>query len=744
MRRFFYLTGIVFILICFSRPLMAAQLTETEQGQIMQAINAKGYKDAIVQFNLRIAVPEIQGLDPVDLWGTLIKHQGDGKYPTIVISTPYRRELCIMQGLTLFPHGYNILAVDTRGTGTAEGEWISFGPEEHTDVAFVIDSWIPSHEWSDGKVGLLGGSYMAIAQMMAAGQIEVDEQTGEPVHLKAMFPMATMSDAYRDIVWHGGNLDMAFIPMWMGVVDGLALLPSTLWLGGENADIDGTWEDPETDVLKEAGQNWMASWNQIPTHLAWFTDSGKLVDGPFYDERSPMIYWPDKNPAGRTCFGSDKIFPARLPVFTMGGWFDIFTRGTLNNYQYALKNHDGEDKALVMGPWYHIEAASGLGVTALSMLTNEVQARWFDWKIKGIEDPFMVEFPVLIYVMGKDQWRLEKEWPLPSSRTEKKALYLSKRKAPVNWMDWFSFFNSRKNYRLVEETATRDFKNNNPLLIHNPAELHGVTSRSTQRWLAGGISMISQFTKFFSNANIDYLMPWEDERLDEIACLTFTTDKLDEDVEITGPLTLTFWAKSTFKQPVSHAYIDKIETNVYDTMIQIPLNDDNSFIELLMDQKEVQWVIELNDVYPYGRAKNITSGWLRSSHRPYDPDESPNAKEHAIDPEYTPFDPFYGRPDREPKLIKDGELYQYVVELWPTSNMFKKGHRIRMSISASDFPHLLPVMVPSENTIVIDKNHPAKIEFDQVNTDNEGETWKWVDDMPEYENVSQYLTDHSN
>jgi predicted acyl esterase len=61
--------------------------------------------------------------------------------------------------------------------------------------------------------------------------------------------------------------------------------------------------------------------------------------------------------------------------------------------------------------------------------------------------------------------------------------------------------------------------------------------------------------------------------------------------------------------------------------------------------------------------------------------------------------------------------------------VFKKGHKLRVSISASDFPHLFPVFRPSENTIVIDENHKASLEFTKV-VSNQGAIW--VNDPTEY------------
>jgi hypothetical protein len=103
-----------------------------------------------------------------------------------------------------------------------------------------------------------------------------------------------------------------------------------------------------------------------------------------------------------------------------------------------------------------------------------------------------------------------------------------------------------------------------------------------------------------------------------------------------------------------------------------------------------------------------------------------------LDPSYTAFDPFYSYPDMYPDLIEDSVVYPYVIEFWPTCNVFKKGHRIRLSVSGSDFPHFMPILRPSDNTIVIDSTHPANIEFDLINKENEGKDWKWIGSPKHY------------
>ncbi len=709
----------------------SGQLDTESVSQITEALDESGAENSLVSVNVRITVPKSENPhadEDCDLWATIIRPSNNKQLPTILIAAPYRREMCVMMGIGLVAFGYNLVAVDIRGTGTSNGAWTSFDLIEQYDIRYVVDKYIPSMSWSDGKVGMFGMSYLAIIQMLTAGLVDVDPATGEPVHLKAIFPVVPMSDAYRDIVMHGGMLDTLFIPMWLGAVDMMSIMPSTLFLG-----VNGQLT---SDIIQEASDAWIEHWNNIDDTINWIMDAEHTNDGTFFDAKSPMIYWPQK-PAGGWGFaeGDNHSISSKLPVFTIGGWFDIFTRGTLNNYQYGLSEHSSSDKKMIVGEYYHMSGSAAMGIN--SVLTGALPARWFDWKIKGKNDPFMEEYPVLLYVMGEDKWRAEKSWPLPASRTSARTLYLTKQApSPIDG-DWYSEDENGKyadnNYGL---SGTKTVNGENPVLKHRPLlldamfNLNGSVSRSINRWGMGMFASASDMSKFYLGVNIDEYQFFEDERYDEKNCLTFTTEPLDEDIEITGPLSITFWARTEFGTALQQAAI-KLSTELIKSSFGI---DDNLMLDG-MTKLDVQWVAELNDVFPDGRARNITSGWLSAWHRQYDPsgyareyedDELGENIEHPLDPDYTPFDPFYDGPDKNPVAINEDELYQYCIELWPTCNVFKKGHRIRVSLSASDFPHLLPIVQPSTNTIVIDENHDARVDFNTVGTGGEGSTWEWI------------------
>ena len=116
--------------------------------------------------------------------------------------------------------------------------------------------------------------------------------------------------------------------------------------------------------------------------------------------------------------------------------------------------------------------------------------------------------------------------------------------------------------------------------------------------------------------------------------LKYRTPPLAEPVEVTGPLALYL-----------HASIDQEDTN---------------------------WIAVLKDVYPDGSAVELTRGWLKASHRDLDPVRS------------TPWIPYHTHNKREP--VKPGEIYEYAIEIRPTSNVFAAGHCIQLEICNLDLP----------------------------------------------------------
>jgi putative CocE/NonD family hydrolase len=94
------------------------------------------------------------------------------------------------------PWGYACVRVDVPGAGKSPGFLDPFSPAE-ARAGYDAVEWIAAQPWSNGKVGMTGISYLAIAQWRVA--------TEQPPHLAAIVPWEGVSDYYRDWNRHGGS-----------------------------------------------------------------------------------------------------------------------------------------------------------------------------------------------------------------------------------------------------------------------------------------------------------------------------------------------------------------------------------------------------------------------------------------------------------------------------------------------------------------------------------------------------------
>ncbi len=304
--------------------------------------------------------------------------------PTIVTVTAYNKTVlgagsgAVLAGADpkyLVRRGYAQLTVDARGTGSSEGIWKAFSAREAKDAGSIV-AWAHRQPWSNGRVGMTGPSYMGISQIFAAAR--------RPAGLKAIFPQVPGADVYRDIVASGGQIDVGFMPLWLGIVTGTGLIPPAFGLNEPASGFKTLIDHLTTAVTFTAPLMAQATLGGDPAY-----------DGPFYRERSPI----------------NVIDTVRVPTFLIGGEHDLFQRGTPMLFERLQEN--GIPTRMIWGPWDHLQGSSGAEVGEAGYGTlAELQLRWFDRYVRGRKDPRLLRDiePLTYFEQGTDRWVRTQKW----------------------------------------------------------------------------------------------------------------------------------------------------------------------------------------------------------------------------------------------------------------------------------------------------------------------------------------------
>lgn len=328
--------------------------------------------------------------DGVVLRADVYRPKEDGKFPVLLLRTPYDKQDDRDMGIILATHGYVAILQDVRGRYTSVGEWYPF-KHESADGYDTIE-WAATLPYSNGKVGMFGGSYEGATQLLAA--------ISHPPHLAGIFPEDTASNYHEGWTYQGGAFEQ-----WMSESWTASLAKDTLNRRvRENSNpLAGIEKLPLSSfpVQSPASQEQLA-----PYFFDWLAH-------PSYDE-----FW--KNLAI-----DEHYSDINVPSFHTGAWYDIFLGGTLRNY-VGLKSHANGEAArrgqrLTIGVGGHAGGGRKVGEvdfgSSLESSETEILLRWYDHLLKNAPNGADQDKPVKIFVMGKNEWREENEWPLARART---------------------------------------------------------------------------------------------------------------------------------------------------------------------------------------------------------------------------------------------------------------------------------------------------------------------------------------
>ena len=111
-----------------------------------------------VEMRLNVKVPM---RDRINLSADLYLPRGNGKFPTVLMRTPYdnNSEGMIEKGRRLANQGYACVIQDCRGRWDSDGDYYPFREGED---GYDTQEWIGRQEWSSGKIGMSGGSYVGL------------------------------------------------------------------------------------------------------------------------------------------------------------------------------------------------------------------------------------------------------------------------------------------------------------------------------------------------------------------------------------------------------------------------------------------------------------------------------------------------------------------------------------------------------------------------------------------------------
>ncbi len=519
-----------------------------------------------------------------------------GPLPVILERTPYDKASAgnARNGAYFARRGYVCAIQDVRGRFASEGEWYPFAKEAPDGYDTV--EWLAAQPWSDGQVGTMGGSYCGSDQSALA--------TLDPPHLKTMIVAVGASSYYHASMRQNGALELRFMiyAFRMATTSKEALADPAL-----KAALDEAYENIGQWLTRTPFKQGTSPLRLLPSYERWVLDI--LSHGEFDD------YWQQRGYAISHYYEEH----ADVPTLYLGGWYDSYARATCENFM-ALSERKQSRQVLLMGPWTHggweVTYAGDMDFGSQSLINyNDLRLAWFDHFLKGLETEVAAWPAVKIFVMGTGDGRPNYDGRLSHG----------------------GYWRDEETFPLPDAAFSPFYLHPDGTLSTTPPTGAGEPSRFTfdprdpVPTAGGGISAAAPIMEpgaFDQRGRPDFFgckdtLPFN-ARSD---VLTFQTEPLPDEVEVTGPITVKLFAASSAR--------------------------DTDFTAKLID------VYPPSADYPEGLAINLTDSIIRARYR------------HSWE---------------EPELLEPGQVTSFTFQLYPTSNVFKAGHRIRLDISSSNFP----------------------------------------------------------
>ena len=342
-----------------------------------------------VESNVMIAMR-----DGIALATDIYRPRAEGRFPVILVRTPYKKEMNELQARFYARRGYVFAVQDCRGRFASPGEWEPF-VNEGKDGYDTIE-YLAVQPWSNAKVGMIGASYLGWVQWWAARE--------RPPHLATMIPNVAPPDPFYNIPYEYGTFFLLGAIWWANVLETEATGDITGARMREVDDADYARHLRHLPVI-EIDEKVLGKKN--PYWRKW-------IEHPTNDD-----YWEPANFLRH-------LGPLDIPVFHQSGWFDGDGIGSKLNY-LAMRSFGHRNQKLTLGPWGHTDTATrqmgerDFGPNAIIDLQRDY-LRWMDRWLKGIDNGIDREPLVSLFVMESNRWIHGDTYPLPE--TQLTRLYL--------------------------------------------------------------------------------------------------------------------------------------------------------------------------------------------------------------------------------------------------------------------------------------------------------------------------------
>ncbi|MHA2394608.1 MAG: CocE/NonD family hydrolase [Promethearchaeota archaeon] len=321
--------------------------------------------------------------DGVNLSADIYLPENKGAYPTVIIGTPYDNTMRSHVEMACFfvKHDYSFVVYDVRGRFDSEGEFYPFFNEGKDGYDMV--EWVAKQLWSNGKIGMMGGSYRGWIQWATARE--------KPPHLATMVPTATGGKYLEEFPFFNG-IPCLWMLGWMNFVGGRTTQ--------NTASYTVDWEKvfktlPLVDIPEALGR-------EIPVWKEW-------MDHPDWDE-----FWDPLR------FSEKDFASINIPALHITGFYDGDQPGALEFYDGAIKYGPlAENQYMIMGPWNHAGTRfpkryiGGVDFSNASLMEmKDIHLKWFDHWLKGFDNE-VKDWPLTRYfIMGENRWvNSNTHWP---------------------------------------------------------------------------------------------------------------------------------------------------------------------------------------------------------------------------------------------------------------------------------------------------------------------------------------------